>query len=120
MKTIRTAIMLSTVVLTGVAGSARHIELVSSHPAADTVLTSPPTELLLTFSADLDFPRSAVTMRSTDGASIQLGDPQTTNDPRQMKLAIMDEMDAGTYTVSWVAAPKDDHGGRGRYGFEVR
>jgi methionine-rich copper-binding protein CopC len=120
MRTVKTLLAAVVVGFTIAATSAWHIELVSSFPTADTVLTEAPSELLLTFSADLDFPRSAATMRSPAGTPVKLGEPQATNDPRQMKLAIADELGAGTYTVSWTAAPKDDHGGRGRFRFEVR
>ena len=100
--------------------SPRHIELVQSSPAADTVLVSPPEALVLTFSAELDFAQTAATMRNADGQRVELGDAQRTDDPRQVKLAVVSEMGPGTYTVSWVAAPKDDHGGRGRFSFTVQ
>ena len=58
-------------------------------------------------------------MRSSQGTPVKLGDPQTTSDPRQMKLSIDESLDAGRYTVTWVAAPKDDHGGSGRFSFEI-
>ncbi len=120
MRTMKTIIAGVAVLLTAAALPAKHIELVSSFPAADTVLTNAPSELLLTFSADLDFERSAAAMRSPHGTPVKLGDPQTTDDPRQMKLAVAEDLEAGTYMVSWTAAPKDDHGGRGRFRFEVR
>jgi len=120
MKTLKTMVAGVAVLLTLAALPPKHIELVSSFPAADTVLTKAPSELVLTFNADLDFGRSAATMRSPQGTPVKLGDPQTTDDPRQMVVAVTEDLEAGTYMVSWTAAPKDYHGGRGRFRFEVR
>ena len=106
-------------VLTLSAFSPRHIELVSSNPRADTVLDVAPQELLLTFSADLDFDESIATMQSSQRTPVKLGDPQATSNPRQMKLSIDESLGAGRYTVTWVAAPKDDHSGSGRFSFEI-
>ena len=100
------------------AGTVKHIELVKSFPAADTVLTDSPAELVLTFSADLDMVRSAVTLRGPGGA-VKLSDPQQTDDPGAFRVEIEAELEAGSYLVSWTAAPVDDHGGRGRYRFEL-
>ena len=99
-------------------GHVKHIELVQSFPAADTVLTDTPGELALTFSADLDMARSAVTLRGP-GGGVNLSDVQQTDDPRTFRVEIEAELEAGNYLVSWTAAPVDDHGGRGRYRFEV-
>ena len=100
-------------------GGVKHIELVKSSPDADTVLTASPAELVLTFSADLDMARSAVTLRGPEGA-VTLSDVRQTDDPRVFRVEIETELDVGIYLVSWTAAPADDHGGRGRYRFEVK
>ncbi len=96
----------------------RHIELVESVPAADAVLSTPPTELVLTFSADLDYERSAVTLRGP-GGSVKLSNRQESDNPRVLSVTIEGELRDGPYTVSWTAAPTDDHGGRGRFGFQI-
>ncbi len=107
------------VLLMSAASPELHIELVKSSPVADTVLSTPPTELALTFSAELDYERSAVTLRGPDG-SVALSDPHKTDDRRLLKVIIDDALSDGRYTVSWTAAPVDDHGGRGRFRFEVQ
>lgn len=95
-----------------------HIELVKSVPTASEVLTTPPSELILTFSTELDYERSAVTLRGPAG-SIELSDPRTTEDRKVLSVEIDAELAEGSYTVSWTAAPLDDHNGRGRFEFSV-
>ena len=99
--------------------SPRHIELVSSSPGVSAVLDVAPQELLLTFSADLDLTESIATIQSSQGTPVKLGDTQATSDPRQMKHSIDESLGAGRYTVTWVATPKDDHSGSGRFSFEI-
>lgn len=110
----------ATIALGGTVGvtADRHIELVNSSPPADTVLSTPPTELVLTFSADLDYEQTAVTMRGPSG-SVKLSDRREMGNARVLAVAIEGEMPDGRYRVSWTAAPVDDHGGRGRFGFEM-
>ncbi len=95
-----------------------HIELVKSVPTASEVLTTPPTELVLTFSTELDYERSAVTLRGPAG-SVELSEPRSTEDKKVLSVEIDAELADGSYTVSWTAAPLDDHNGRGRYEFTV-
>ncbi len=112
-------IVFSAIALSLVAATpALHIELVKSTPSADAVLDAAPAELVLTFSAELDYARSAVTLRGPNG-SVKLSDRVTTEDPKALKVAVEGAMPAGRYTVSWTAAPLDDHGGRGRFAFQV-
>jgi len=105
-------------VLTAAGSVERHIELVRSVPTASEVLTAPPGELMLTFSTDLDYERTAVTLRGPAG-NVELSDPRRTDDQRLLAVDIEGELSEGSYTVSWTAAPLDDHGGRGRYKFTV-
>ncbi len=99
-------------------GTVKHIELVKSFPAADTVLIDSPKELVLTFSANLDMARSAVTLRGS-GGGVKLSDVQQTDDRHSFRVEIEAELEVGSYLVSWTAAPVGDTGGRGRYRFEV-
>ncbi len=97
---------------------ARHIELVSSFPAADTVLVEPPAELILTFSAELDFERSTVSLRGPNG-TVALSAARSAEEPRVLRMQIASAVAPGSYLVAWTAAPVGDHGGRGRFRFEV-
>ena len=72
-------------------GGVKHIELVKSSPAADTVLTDSPTELVLTFSADLDMARSAVTLRGPEGG-VTLSDVRPAGDARTFRVKIEAEL----------------------------
>ncbi len=116
---LRMQVLLAGLTLTATpVGTVKHIELVESFPTADTVLTSSPGELVLTFNADLDMARSAVTLRGP-GGGVKLSEVRQTDDPRVFRVEIDADLEAGSYLVSWTAAPVDDHGGRGRFRFEV-
>ncbi len=61
---LRLQVLLAGLTLTATsAGTVKHIDLVDSFPTADTVLTNSPGELVLTFNADLDMARRAVSIR---------------------------------------------------------
>ena len=102
----------------GAAAPPLHIELVASAPAADSTVTQSPDELRLWFSAPLDVARSGAGLRGPDG-SVKLGAAAGAEDPKVLVVPILDPLGPGTYTVSWTAAPLEDHGVRGRFRFTV-
>jgi methionine-rich copper-binding protein CopC len=52
------------------------------------------------------------------GGAIKL-DEVTLADSLSLSAKILDSLESGEYTVSWRAAPHDDHPVRGRYGFTI-
>ena len=51
--------------------------------------------------------------------SVKLGAAAGAEDPKVLVVPILDPLGPGTYTVSWTAAPLEDHGVRGRFRFTV-
>jgi methionine-rich copper-binding protein CopC len=99
-------------------GTPVHVELNASYPDADAVLSEAPTEVWLEFSTEVDMERTSFSIRGPDGR-VALGDLRQMDDPAVVKATVDGAMPSGAYTVSWVAAPLEDHTVRGRYSFQV-
>jgi len=50
---------------------------------------------------------------------VELGEIEVGDKEEVVRASVVGEMPAGTYTVSWIAAPTDDHTVRGRFDFTV-
>ena len=94
-----------------------HIEVDAAYPAVDSTTTAPDS-IWIDFSTTPDPDRSSFSIRGPDGA-VQLGEIRIGEDPEFMHARVEGAMPDGTYTVSWIAAPMDDHTVRGRYEFTV-
>ena len=95
-----------------------HLELVASLPDEDEVMQEPPEVVWLEFTAAPDLTRSSFSIRGPDGV-VELGDIQAGDKPEVMSAAVVGQMPAGSYTISWVGAPADDHSVRGRFDFTI-
>ena len=97
-----------------------HIELVGSLPRADQVLPAAPQEVWLKFSTMPDTARSTFSIRGPAGG-VDLGEVlmDAEADSTVLKAVVEGEMPPGAHTVSWVAAPMEDHAVRGRFSFTI-
>ena len=97
-----------------------HIELVGSLPRADQVLDAAPKEVWLEFSTNPDTARSTFSIRGPAGG-VELGEVvmDAEDDPTVLRAVVEGEMPPGSYNVSWVAAPMEDHAVRGRFSFTI-
>lgn len=95
-----------------------HLELVDSHPEAEQVLEASPSEIWLQFSVEPDMSQTSFSVRGPDG-NVELGDIVAGDAPEIIEAPVAASLAPGTYTLSWVGAPMDDHPVRGRYTFEV-
>ena len=97
-----------------------HIELVDSLPKADQVLDAAPQEIWLKFSTNPDTARSTFSIRGPAGG-VDLGEVvmDAEDDPTVLRAVWEGEVPPGSYTVSWVAAPMEDHAVRGRFSFTI-
>lgn len=101
-----------------VAWTTFHLDLVDSLPKEDQVLEEAPEVVWLEFSAAPDMSRSSFSIRGPEGG-VELGDIKTGEKEEVIQARVVGEMPAGTYTLSWVGAPMDDHTVRGRFEFTV-
>jgi methionine-rich copper-binding protein CopC len=95
-----------------------HLDLVDSLPKEDQVLEEAPEVVWLEFSAAPDMSRSSFSIRGPEGG-VELGEMEAGDEEEVIRARVVGEMPAGTYTLSWVGAPIDDHTVRGRFDFTI-
>lgn len=100
-----------------------HDELVSTNPAANATVSQAPTELTLTFSANLMNIESGNRVRVTDSAGNSLvegkGDVAVKGNTVTQTVKVADPKADETYTVTWRVVSSDGHPIQGTYTFNV-
>jgi len=100
------------------AGVVAHSELETANPPDGAMLTAPPAEIVLTFSATLDPAKSSVTLHDPAGIEVAKGGVDTASD-RVMLLIPPSSMAPGTYEIRWTSAATDGDLLRGTLHFEL-
>lgn len=107
----------------GFAGRAlAHAELESSEPAADAVLTSPPSEVRLVFTEEIIEGTSAL-VSDASGKRVDHQDGAidlTDLDHKTFVLTLPANLPDGRYTVEYTAKADDGHEEEGAFSFTVR
>ena len=121
-RTTLAAVAVATVAVIAVAAPASaHDTIVSSTPAADSQLTTAPTEVVLTFSNNLisldENSGTAMTVADESGEDWVAGEPTITADSVTVPLA--EGMPNGAYTVTWQVVSSDGHPTSGEYSFSL-
>ena len=111
------AIAAAVLVLALPSAAAGHAELDAATPGAGDEVVGSPTELVLTFTQDLDMARTALEVHDASGATVAEG-PELAG-PRELRLALPD-LAPGVYEVRWTSfSAEDSELARGRYSFTV-
>lgn len=121
-RTTLAAVAVATVAAIAVAAPASaHDTIMSSTPAADSQLTTAPTEVVLTFSNNLisldENSGTAMTVADESGEDWVAGEPTITADSVTVPLA--EGMPNGAYTVTWQVVSSDGHPTSGEYSFSL-
>jgi copper resistance protein C len=98
----------------------RHLKLVRSFPAADTVLTASPEKITIELSEAVELTGAKLTLAKEGGAPIVLG--ALRREPTAAKVLRADVttvLPVGGYAVSWRTMSKDGHVVKGTFGFRV-
>lgn len=98
---------------------AAHAELVSVEPPADAELETPPDEVVLVFSGELDPEASSFVVTDADGAEVGRGGVDLEVAERSEMRGPVQIGGPGTYTVAWSVAAADGHPAEGGYAFVV-
>jgi methionine-rich copper-binding protein CopC len=97
-----------------------HLRLVSTAPAADTVVAESPAEIRLFFS---EAPQMrGTTVRLADAAEALVASSEVAadgEDPRQLFIRPSEPLGSGLYTVHWRVIAQDGHTQRGTFEFRV-
>lgn len=102
---------------TAAAPSQAHDELVDAAPSSGEQLSTPPEEVVLTYSAEIMDIGNAVQVTDSQGRTVSVGDVQVEGRKLTQPVEISDQ--DGTYTVTWRAVSSDGHPIDGRYEFTV-
>lgn len=98
----------------------RHLKLVRSFPAADTVLATTPEKITIELSEAVELTGAKLTLAKDAGAPIALGalrrEPSA---PKVLRSDVTAALAAGGYVVSWRTMSKDGHVVKGTFGFRV-
>ena len=98
--------------------TAFHLELAASYPEAEQSMVEAPSEIWLQFSVTPDMERSSFSVRGPEG-KVDLGEISAGETPDILRADVTGSMPPGSYTLSWVGAPLEDHAVRGRFTFSV-
>lgn len=99
---------------------ARHLKLVRSFPAADTVMATSPEKVTIELSEAVELTGASLTLAKQGGAPIALGalrrEPSA---PKVLRAEVTTTLASGGYVVSWRTMSKDGHVVKGTVGFRV-
>jgi copper transport protein len=118
---IAAAIGVSLVLLhlgSALAVTARHATLVSSEPAADSVMPAGLTWFRFVFSEPITAALSGASLETSDGRTIPLATAGDPNDAHVL-MAPVPVLDSGAYKAAWRIVSADGHPVKGSFGFRV-
>ncbi|HEX5014921.1 MAG TPA: copper resistance protein CopC [Candidatus Limnocylindrales bacterium] len=96
-----------------------HAELDTVTPADGSTVEVPPTEVVMTFTQDLNPSKSSIVLVTAAGAEVASGGEVDASDPRRMTLALP-ALEPGAYEIRWTSwSAEDDEGDRGVTTFTV-
>lgn len=95
---------------------AAHADLESSTPEAGANLDTAPTEVVLTFSGELD-PASTFVVTDAEGTTVGEGELDLDVAERNVVSGTVDISEPGVYTVAWTAVSIDGHPEEGSFEF---
>jgi methionine-rich copper-binding protein CopC len=116
---VRAALAASVLLVVATSSVLAHAQLDTADPGPDDVVTGSPTELVATFTQDLDMSRTSLSVRAPDGSHVADGGTVDPADPRRLTLELP-ELAPGEYEVRWTTfSSEDSELARGRYTFTV-
>jgi methionine-rich copper-binding protein CopC len=99
----------------------RHLRLVRSFPAADTVLARSPDTVRLWWSEPPELPFTKIELKNAKGVALKLRPVTRSTDKKDASVAasIVAPLQQGRYDVSWRTMSKDGHVMKGTFAFRV-
>lgn len=116
----RTAFLLATAILLGVAGAAHaHAFLDRATPAVGSAVHGSPPEIALHFSEELEAAFSTVRVEDTSGKRVDLGSAHVDPADASVLEVSLPSLPPGRYHVVWRVVSVDTHVTEGAYAFDV-
>ena len=98
-----------------------HAHLSKAEPAAGSVATTSPRVIRLWFTEGPELSLTRVVLSDSGGAIIRVGTAEKDSaGPLVARVAILDALPSGRYTVTWSTAAADGHPSKGHFTFQVR
>lgn len=107
------------VVLAPATSVSAHSELLSSEPAASSVLAESPTEIVLYFDESIEPVFASVRILDSTGGEILNGDPHRDSADHSIIRTSLPALGDGTYVVVWRVTAADGHPVQGAFPFYV-
>jgi methionine-rich copper-binding protein CopC len=85
-----------------------HAELATVDPADKSTVQGSPTEIVMTFTQNLDPSKSSIRVVNAAGTVVAQGGTVPSGSPREMDLALTTPLDTGTYTIRWTTFSSED------------
>jgi hypothetical protein len=116
---IAAAAVFAAAVTLGAAGAGAHAFLDHASPAVGSSVPSPPADLKMWFTQQLEPAFTSATVTDKSGASVESGAAQVDpKDPTELNVPLK-PLPPGTYSVSWHALSVDTHTTTGHFNFDV-
>jgi methionine-rich copper-binding protein CopC len=103
---IVTSVVLALLVVAPVALG--HAQLATVDPADKSTVQGSPTEIVMTFTQNLDPSKSSIRVVNAGGAVVAQGGTVPSGSPREMDLALTNPLDPGKYTIRWTTFSSED------------
>jgi copper resistance protein C len=97
-------------------GAQAHAFLDHAEPAADSTVNTPPQDLTLTFTQNLEPAFSSAEVTDANGTRVDQGKPQISGNVMRVGLKALS---AGSYKVHWRVLSVDTHTTQGSFSFQV-
>ncbi|MET9625409.1 copper resistance protein CopC [Streptomyces sp. NPDC006464] len=112
--------VLAAALLAGATPAAAHAVVTASDPRRDSVLTTPPDHVTVTFSEAVGLSANALRVLDPEGRPVHTGSPGHADGKAEtVRVELADGLAQGTYTVSWRATSADSHAISGAFVFSV-
>jgi copper transport protein len=95
-----------------------HATLTGADPKPDSVLTSAPRQVTLTYDEAVDIKLGQLRVVAPDGSTASVGKPGKPH-PNQVRVRLAGTLRDGTYLVSWRVISADSHPVAGGYTFSI-
>ena len=107
------------IVLAVAAPASAHATLEGSTPAQNSVVTSAPGQVTLTFDESVGISADSIRVFNPNGDRVDDGNTVSTSNPDEIEIGLRSGLANGTYTVAWHVISADSHPVEGAFVFSV-